>query len=67
MNDISDFIIGKRQGYVSSDSEAEDLPNSKVELAQDFQGKKKSSNVAIRLYELGPRMKLELLKIQEGF
>ena len=69
---------------MSSESEAEDLPNSKVELAQDFQGKKKSrcalftfigSNVAIRLYEVGPRMRLGkpiplslgLLKIEEGF
>lgn len=58
MDDIADFIMGKRQGYYSSESEAEDLPNSKVELAQDFQGKLKKSNVAIRLYEVGPRMKL---------
>lgn len=42
MDDIADFILGKRQGYYSSESEAEDLPNSKVELAQNFQGKKKS-------------------------
>jgi ribosome biogenesis protein SSF1/2 len=67
VDDIADFILGKAQGYVSSESEADDLPNSKVELAQDFQGKKKSSNVALRLYEVGPRMKLELLKIEEGF
>ena len=67
MNDIADLILGKRQNYYSSESEADDLPNSKVELAQNYQGKQKSSNVAIRLYEVGPRMKLELLKIEEGF
>jgi ribosome biogenesis protein SSF1/2 len=42
IDDIADYIMGKRQGYVSSDSEAEDLPNSKVELGQSYQGKKKS-------------------------
>lgn len=68
MNDIADYILGKNKaGYVSSESEAEDLPNSKVELGQEFQGKAKNSTVAIRLYEVGPRLKLELMKIQEGF
>lgn len=42
MGDIADYILGKKAGYYSSESEADDLPNSKVELAQDFQGKKKS-------------------------
>ena len=36
------IFLGKRQGYYSSESEAEDLPNSKVQLGQDYQGKKKS-------------------------
>lgn len=47
IDDIADYIMGKRQGYVSSESEAEDLPNSKVELAQDYQGKKQSKKFHI--------------------
>lgn len=42
IGDIADYILGKKQGYYSSESEADDLPNSKVELAQDYQHKKKS-------------------------
>jgi ribosome biogenesis protein SSF1/2 len=63
-NDISEFAL-KTGGY-GTDSEAEDLPESKVVLPGDFQGKPKGTKVAVRLEELGPRMKLELIKIQEG-
>jgi ribosome biogenesis protein SSF1/2 len=44
----------------------DDLPNSKVQLGQDYQGKPKNSNIALKLHEVGPRMQLELVKIQEG-
>jgi hypothetical protein len=36
-------------------------------LPEDYQDKKKGSSVAIKLHELGPRMKLKLHKIEEGF
>lgn len=52
---------------MSSESEADDLPESKIVLPEDYQDKKKGSNVAIKLHELGPRMKLQLNKIEEGF
>jgi ribosome biogenesis protein SSF1/2 len=68
-NDIADFIMHSRKhrdGSMTSDSEAEDLPESKIVLPDDFQDKKKDSTVSIRLHELGPRMKLRLVKIQEG-
>lgn len=65
-NDIADFIMHSRRhkdGAMTSDSEAEDLPDSKIVLPDDFQDKKKDTTVSIRLHELGPRMKLSLVKI----
>jgi ribosome biogenesis protein SSF1/2 len=50
----------------SSESEIEDLPGSKVVLPDDYMNHKKDSSVAIRLHEIGPRMSLKLVKIEEG-
>jgi len=36
-------------------------------LPEDYQDKKGGTNVALKLHELGPRMKLRLMKIEEGF
>ena len=55
-----------------SESEAElDDPESQVKVNQDDLSSRhavnlKSSTSAIRLYEIGPRMKLKLVKIEEG-
>lgn len=54
-------------GAYSSESEIDDLPGSKIILPEDYQDKKKNTSVAIRLHELGPRLKLRLIKIVEGF
>lgn len=43
-------------GAYSSESEIDDLPESRVQLPDDFGDKKKDTNVAIRLHELGPRL-----------
>lgn len=64
-DDIADFIYSRGGGY-SSESEVDDLPGSKIVLPEDFQDKKKDSTVAIKLHELGPRLKLRLMKIEEG-
>lgn len=74
-NDIADFVLHSRNrartggsdyaGY-SSESEIDDLPGSKIMLPDDFLDKKKNTNVALRLHELGPRMNLSLVKIEEG-
>lgn len=64
-NDIADYIYSKGGGY-SSESEIDDLPGSKVILPDDFQDKKKDTSVAIKLHELGPRLRLKLVKIEEG-
>ena len=54
-------------GYVSSDSEREDNENTKVILSQSMHGSTNAKNEqsAIRLKEIGPRMTLELQKIEE--
>ena len=44
----------------------DDIPESKIVLPEDFQDKKKNTNVALKLHELGPRLKLKLVKIEEG-
>ncbi len=59
-------MLGKRDGYATSDSEAEDLPGSLATLPAHFGGRGKNTDVAVRLYEVGPRMSLKLIKIQEG-
>ena len=74
-NDIADYILknqtkggqsGDSLGAYSSESEIDDLPGSKITLPDDYMNKKKDSKVAIRLHELGPRLKLRLIKIEEG-
>jgi len=67
-NDLADFILhNKSSGAMSSDSEMDDIPESRITLPDDYLDKKGGSNVAIRLHELGPRLKLRLMKIEEGF
>ncbi|MCL7024828.1 hypothetical protein MKW94_030019, partial [Papaver nudicaule] len=63
LQDVSDFIT--RAGY-GSESEPDDEA-SMVTLASDL-GRliKASAKSAVRLQEIGPRMKLRLIKIEEG-
>ncbi|CAH1795415.1 unnamed protein product [Owenia fusiformis] len=64
--DIADYIT---KGGNISDSEGElDGPHNEVVLPQTIasRGNIKSANSAIRLTEIGPRMKLQLIKIEEG-
>ena len=60
------FYLSRAGQY--SDSEAEDDPASKVTLPQSLPGRgsKAGSKSAVRLMELGPRMRLQLMKIEEG-
>ncbi|RIA92739.1 Brix domain-containing protein [Glomus cerebriforme] len=64
-HDISEFVL--REGHMS-ESEAESGVEATVTLPQDFIGKinKKSDQRAIKLTEIGPRMELQLVKIQSG-
>lgn len=67
-NDLADYILhNKGSGAMSSDSEMDDLPESRITLPEDYLDKKGGTNVAIKLHELGPRLKIKLVKIEEGF
>jgi len=63
--DISEYVL---RGAHASESDVEDGPDSAVELAQNYGAKNPASqSSAVRLIEIGPRMQLQLIKIQEGF
>ncbi|XP_048760658.2 suppressor of SWI4 1 homolog [Ostrea edulis] len=65
-NDVSDFIT---RGGNLSESEAElDGEHNEVVLPQDIRsrGNIRAAKSAIRLTEIGPRMTLQLLKIEDG-
>lgn len=66
--DISEFVLGNAgamNGGMTSDSEVDD-ETSHISLPDDFQGRgnKKSEKSAIRLHELGPRLSLQLSKVE---
>ena len=80
-SDIADYVLGasSRSGSVGggfetdasdAESEAEDMadPRMKVELSHDYVGRGNLANAqrAVRLREIGPRMELRLIKIEEG-
>ena len=64
-DDMAEFLA--KSGALS-DSEFEDDEGSKVELPQkvSFRGNAGSDQSSVRLVELGPRMTLSLMKIEEG-
>jgi len=64
-SDVADYLT--RAGY-SSDSGGETDEEDKAELPQDFVGRnaRKSQQVSIKLHEIGPRLELSLLKVEEG-
>ncbi|XP_046554508.1 suppressor of SWI4 1 homolog [Haliotis rubra] len=65
-NDISEFI--ERGGNLSESEGEQDGPHNEVTLPQQLHGRGnlKAGQSAIRLKEIGPRMTLELVKIEEG-
>jgi len=62
--DIADYV---NNPGVMSDSEIEDTPENRVVLSQNLPGRgnKSSQKSAIRLKEVGPRLTLKLLKIEQ--
>ncbi|KAK2575632.1 hypothetical protein KPH14_011895 [Odynerus spinipes] len=62
--DFSEFLTKS----TVSESEAEDDPNSHVTLAQKLssRGNHENTTSAIRLSELGPRITLQLMKVESG-
>lgn len=66
LQDISEFIEGQGLG-AASDSEAED-ESSRVILPEKFigRGNAQSQQSSIKLSEVGPRMTLDLFKVERG-
>ncbi len=66
LQDISEFVDGTYTG-AASDSEAED-ESSRVTLPDRFMGRGnvKSQLSAMKLTELGPRLTLEIYKVEQG-
>ncbi|CDW54513.1 Brix domain containing protein [Trichuris trichiura] len=64
--DISEYFTNPE--YLS-ESEPEEGNANVVELSQDLKarGCKKSTEIAVKLIEMGPRLKLQLYKVEEGF
>ena len=72
VDDIADYITGTANAStnvdVASDSEPEEGGASVVELAQNYAGRgnKQQSKSALKLVELGPRLSLQLVKVEQG-
>lgn len=64
--DVSEFII--KSGNLSESEAEADGPENQVTLPQNIssRGNVASQKSSIRLIELGPRMKLQLIKVEEG-
>ncbi|KAL3909711.1 MAG: hypothetical protein SGILL_007980 [Bacillariaceae sp.] len=71
VQDIADYIAGNANATTSvdaaSDSEPEDS-NAVVELSQNYSGRgnRSQGKSALKLVELGPRLSLELIKVEQG-
>ncbi|XP_074647043.1 suppressor of SWI4 1 homolog [Tubulanus polymorphus] len=63
--DVSEFIL---RGNLSESEVELDGPHNEIVLPQNMPGKgnKRASQSAIRLTEIGPRMTLHLIKVEEG-
>ncbi|KAM8703458.1 hypothetical protein ACLKA7_008133 [Drosophila subpalustris] len=64
-NEVIDFVT--RDGY-ASESEAEDDEQSHVVLAQTLKskGNLEDCKSSVKLHEIGPRLTMQLIKIEEG-
>ena len=64
-NDVGELFAEKK--VILSDSDIDHLPDSKVEIEDHILGKEQKYKVNVRLYEIGPRVTMNLFKIEEGF
>ena len=61
------FGTGSSSASDVSDSEGEDAVNARVDLAQDYNRVARANTRSrVVLQEIGPRMELELVKVEEG-
>jgi ribosome biogenesis protein SSF1/2 len=71
VQDIADYISGTATASANVDSASDSEPEDStavVELAQNYTGRgnKKQCKSALKLVELGPRLTLELVKVEQG-
>jgi ribosome biogenesis protein SSF1/2 len=69
LTDVSEFFDKAALGAASdaSDSEGEDAVAARVDLTQDYNRVAKADTRSrVILHEIGPRMELELVKVEEG-
>ena len=69
VNDIADYLENAaQQSDAASDSEPEDDPSHVVQLADNYTGKGnvRDQKSALKLVELGPRLSIELFKVEKG-
>lgn len=69
VGDIADYIEGNAiASDAPSDSEAEDDPSHTVQLSDKYVGRGniKSQKSALKLVEIGPRLSMELVKVEKG-
>jgi ribosome biogenesis protein SSF1/2 len=66
--DIADYLAGEIVSDAASDSEAEEDDSCQVQLPDRYvgRGNAKSQRSALKLVEVGPRLSLELLKVEKG-
>ena len=64
VNDVSDLFLANKMEV--SDSDVDNL-QTKLDVEQKANGEKLKTQVNVRLFEIGPRLTLELLKIEEDF
>ncbi|PSC71677.1 Peter Pan [Micractinium conductrix] len=63
MADVAEFLT--RSGY-GSESEGEEAEQSRVDLPAEAGAKPGARQSRVRLYEVGPRLELEVVKVEEG-
>ena len=69
VSDIADYIEGQAAASdAPSDSEPEDDPSHTVQLSDKYAGRgnMKAQKSALKLVELGPRLTMELVKVEKG-
>lgn len=67
VNDVADFVLDPyANGGFTSDSEIEEDEIVQIGQEEPAQVKSQAKKRAVKLTEIGPRIKLELVKIEEG-
>lgn len=67
LSDVAQLMEGATNGVFSSDSEMEETRgNEEITLSQDVKKLRRGASSKIRLVEVGPRLTLDLVKVEAG-